>query len=47
MSVIFAILLVPTPHVIAVFMVITVTASDIAYCKHPIRVEFYEKEILH
>jgi len=33
-SVIFAILLVLTPHNIAVFMATAMTASDIAYCKH-------------
>jgi hypothetical protein len=34
MSVIFNILLVPTPHDIAVFMATALTASDIACCKH-------------
>jgi len=34
MPVIFTILLVLTPHDIAIFMATAVTASDIAYCKH-------------
>jgi hypothetical protein len=51
MSVIFNILLVLTPHDIAVCMVTAVTASDIAYCKHREKIrlglEFCGKQIFH